>query len=53
MLREHHQLSLNKLQETVEARAAWLATVHGGCKESDATSQLNNDDKSIHVNTTQ
>ena len=32
IVRQHHQLigyDLNKLQETLEDRRAWLATVHG------------------------
>ena len=30
-------MSLSKLQETVEDREAWHAAVHGGLKESDRT----------------
>ena len=30
-------MSLNKLQETVEDRGAWRAAVHGGRKQSDVT----------------
>ena len=30
-------MSLNKLQETVEDRGAWCAAVHGGHKQSDVT----------------
>ena len=35
-------MNLSKLQEIVEDREAWWATVHGGHKESDKTEQLNN-----------
>ena len=28
-------MSLNKLQEILKEREAWLAAVHGGCKELD------------------
>ena len=35
-------MNLCKLQEILEVRGAWYATVHGGCKESDTTYQLNN-----------
>jgi len=35
-------LSLNKLREKVKDREAWRAAVHGGCKESGMTKQLNN-----------
>ena len=31
-------MSLSKLQEILEDRGAWYATVHGGRKESDTTS---------------
>ena len=31
-------MNLRKLQEILEDRGAWYATVHGGRKESDATS---------------
>ena len=30
-------MSLNKLQEILKEREAWLAAVHGGCKELDMT----------------
>ena len=30
-------MNLKKLQETVKDREAWLAAVHGGCRESDMT----------------
>ena len=35
-------MNLSKLQEIVEDRETWCATVHGGHKESDTTEQLNN-----------
>ena len=35
-------MNLGKLRETVRDREAWRATVHGGCKESDTTGELNN-----------
>ena len=34
-------MNLKKLQETVKDREAWLAAVHGGCRESDMTYWLN------------
>ena len=34
-------MSLKILQELVIGREAWLAAVHGGCKESDITERPN------------
>ena len=34
-------MSLSKLQEMVKDEEAYHAAVHGGCKESDMTEQLN------------
>ena len=33
--------SLSKLRDLVRDRKIWRASVHGGCKESDTTEQLN------------
>ena len=35
-------MNLSKLLEIVKDREAWHAVVHGGCKGSDTTEQLNN-----------
>ena len=34
-------MSLNKLRELVKDKEGWHAIVHGDCKESDMTGQLN------------
>ena len=41
-------MSLSKLQEIVKDREAWHAAVHGGCKELDTTTWLNNHDSYCH-----
>ena len=38
-------MSLSKLQEMVKEREASCVAVHGGCKESDTSEQLNNNNK--------
>ena len=35
-------MNLSKLLEIGKDRGAWRAAVHGSCKESDTTEQLNN-----------
>ena len=38
-------MSLNKLRELVKDKEGWHAIVHGDCKESDMTGQLNNNEQ--------
>ena len=40
-------MNLGKFQEMVRDREAWHAAVHGGCKESDMTGWLNNNNNHL------